>query len=284
MAMGEEAKKEEAKTQQEAGTMTVARQGRLVVPLLGVVAGVAIVGAGIAATLLVQEREARKIKERQLAVVQAENQDLQLQVDEIQTAKQHVEMELSRAKAQLSEATQQLADAQEAKDALAQTVQERQLEVDRLSKDLEQIRTERGALVKELAELKTQQEAMRTQLSALKQTKADRDTRGGEASGRASVELEKVVVAHPEDLIGAPMPASATQGQVVVVNREYDFIVINLGKRQGLALGQEFQVVRDQQVLGRVKVEKIYDELSAAAILPNSNKDAIREGDDVKAL
>jgi hypothetical protein len=33
-----------------------------------------------------------------------------------------------------------------------------------------------------------------------------------------------------------------------------------------------------------VKVEKVYDELSAAAILPDSKKDIIREGDLVKAL
>lgn len=78
--------------------------------------------------------------------------------------------------------------------------------------------------------------------------------------------------------------SSASDGQVVVVNREYDFIVMNLGKNQGLIVGQEFQVMRNREVLGRVKVEKVYDELSAAAILPNSKKDSIREGDSVRAL
>jgi hypothetical protein len=58
---------------------------------------------------------------------------------------------------------------------------------------------------------------------------------------------------------------------------------MNLGKSHGLTLGQEFQVIRDNQILGRVKVEKIYDELSAAAILPASNKASIREGDFVRA-
>ena len=84
-------------------------------------------------------------------------------------------------------------------------------------------------------------------------------------------------------------PISLTQGgvlegQVIVVNREYDFIVMNIGKNHGLAVGQEFQIVRGSQVLGKVKVEKIYNELSAAAILPESNKALIREGDAVKAL
>ena len=70
----------------------------------------------------------------------------------------------------------------------------------------------------------------------------------------------------------------------MVVNREYDFIVMNMGKNQGLSVGQEFQIVRNNQVLGKVKIEKVYDELSAAAILPDSKKDSIREGDAVRAL
>ena len=85
------------------------------------------------------------------------------------------------------------------------------------------------------------------------------------------------------------MPVATTSkasadGQVVVVNREYDFIVMNLGKNHGLSVGQEFQIVRGAEVLGKVKVEKVYDELSAATILPESQKDRIREGDTVKAL
>ena len=88
---------------------------------------------------------------------------------------------------------------------------------------------------------------------------------------------------------GSVMPIAASSstlpaGQIVVVNREYDFIVVNLGKNQGLSIGQEFQIVRGNQVLGKAKVEKIYDELSAAAILPESQKNNIREGDTVKAL
>ena len=82
----------------------------------------------------------------------------------------------------------------------------------------------------------------------------------------------------------AAVSSTVDSGQVVVVNREYDFIVMNLGKNHGLSVGQEFKVVRGNEVLGRVKVEKVYDELAAAAILPESQKDNIREGDGVKAL
>jgi hypothetical protein len=126
------------------------------------------------------------------------------------------------------------------------------------------------------------------------QAKTELESKVMELSNQPTVELEKVLVpgagATPAPVDGATaMPVAAlgsmpSAGQVVVVNREYDFIVMNLGKNHGLSIGQEFQVVRGSEVLGRVKVEKVYDELAAAAILPESQKDNIREGDTVRAL
>ena len=68
------------------------------------------------------------------------------------------------------------------------------------------------------------------------------------------------------------------------MNREYDFIVMDLGRNHGVSIGQECKISRGDEVLGTVKVEKVYDELSAAAILPNSKKDRIREHDAVTPL
>ncbi len=112
------------------------------------------------------------------------------------------------------------------------------------------------------------------------------ETKVLELSGQPTVELDKVVVSSGESPAAAKAvtPASGREGQVIVVNREYDFIVMNLGKNNGLEIGQQFQIVRGEEVLGWVKVEKVYDELAAAAILPQSKKEQIREGDVVKAL
>jgi len=59
---------------------------------------------------------------------------------------------------------------------------------------------------------------------------------------------------------------------------------MNLGKNQGLRLGQEFEILRDGQILGRAKVEKIYEELSAAALQPGVTLEEVREGDLVRAI
>jgi hypothetical protein len=135
---------------------------------------------------------------------------------------------------------------------------------------------------------------VRRQLADLERAKQQLETKVMELSQQPpqpTVELEKVLVTNappttPGGGVVWPVSASAGlgDGQVIVVNREYDFIVMNLGKNHGLSIGQEFQIVRGSEVLGRVKVEKVYDELSAAAILPESKKSTIKEGDTVRPL
>ena len=139
-----------------------------------------------------------------------------------------------------------------------------------------------------------QLQSERKRLADLERAKADLESKVMELSGQPMVELDKVLVKGDQGGAGAgasglalPVPTSAVpsmDGQVVVINREFDFIVMNLGRNHGLSVGQEFQVVRGTEILGRVKVEKVYDELSAAALLPESKKSAIREGDAVRPL
>ncbi len=187
-----------------------------------------------------------------------------------------------------------------------------------LTDQLGQLRDEHTALQRQMTDLtqaKTQLEQKVTELSKHPTVELDKVVvnppatesreagRGPSASALGIPRLpgsqplqspeERGTTVADDTRISSPPPASpaalgtesaSLQGQVIVVNREYDFVVVNMGSNQGLALGQEFQVVRGDQVLGRVKVEKVYDELSAAAILPNSNKDAIREGDAVRPI
>ena len=174
----------------------------------------------------------------------------------------------------------------ESQDALTKSIADREEEIARLSTDLVQTTQENETTRDQMAALRSEYEGMTQQLDDLEQAKADLETKVLELSGRPTVELAKIRVAGDYAGRGVAMPVSvATQdGQVVVINREYNFIVMNLGKNHGLSIGQEFKIVRDNQVLGRVRVEKVYDELSAAALLPNSKKSSIREGDLVTSL
>ncbi len=271
--------------------------GKTLVPLLGVLT---VLAAGVAAFAIVvqmQERDKRLAKEKELILALAENDDLKARLEDIQQSKSDIEEELARIRKELAQAQQELAKAVEAQETLARSVEDREREVGRLAKDLEHTNSQQKQAADQLAELQAERDALKQQLADLERAKSDLEAKVMELSEHPTVELDKVVVGGEEPgglpatsaggvawPVSASAGSSSATGQVVVVNREYDFIVMNMGKNQGLAVGQEFQIVRGSEVLGKVKVEKVYDELSAAAILPESKKDSIREGDAVTAL
>ncbi|MBN1913685.1 MAG: hypothetical protein JW788_04725 [Candidatus Omnitrophica bacterium] len=71
------------------------------------------------------------------------------------------------------------------------------------------------------------------------------------------------------------------EGKVLVINKDYNFVVVNLGQRDGIRIGDVFSVYSKNQYIGDIKVEKIHDSMSAAAFLSEDTKDRIKEGDKV---
>lgn len=266
------------------------RAGKLLVPVLGVLTALALGLAGVAFVLQTQEHEKRVAKEKELTLVLVERESLKTQLSDVQDSKRRTDDELAKLRQELSDTQDRMSKATHAQEELSRSVEDRQKELDRVTKDLEQARDERQRLAGQVNDLSSERESLQVKLADLERAKGELETKVLEMAGAPTVELEKVMVNGgdaPANASMAPAPTAAgaaAAGQIVVVNREYDFIVMNLGRKQGLAVGQDFQVRRGTQVLGTVKVEKIYDELSAAAIQPDSKKDDIREGDQVQAM
>ncbi len=270
------------------GRRRAAQAGRLLVPVLG---GLAVVGLGLAVGALVvlhrQDQARLQAREKELRAAMSENRELSSKVDELQQAKAQMEEQLTKAQQDLTQAKEGLAHASTAEKQLRTDLDAREQELTRVRDELKQAQSSSQQTTSQLSSLQGERDQLKRQLADLDKAKADLESKIMELTSHPTVELEKVRVTNEPTDPATALPISATgssDGQVVVVNREYDFIVMNLGKNQGLSVGQQFQVVRNNQVLGTVKVEKIYDELSAATILPNSQKDSIREGDTVKAM
>ena len=275
--------------------------GKMLVPLLGVLVVLAIGVAAVAIVLKIQETEKRLAKEHELQQAISEIDDLKSRLTEAQQSKSRTEEQLSGVRKELGQTKEELAKTLKAQETLTKSIEDREQEIARLTKDLEQTKTESKQTSSQLSSLQSERDAIKQKLADLEKAKQELETKVMELSERPTVELDKVVVGSDPgagSIIGASpasnaagmvMPVStgattSTDGQVVVINREYDFIVMNLGKNHGLSVGQEFQIVRGSEVLGRAKVEKVYDELSAAALLPDSKKNSIREGDTVRPL
>lgn len=56
------------------------------------------------------------------------------------------------------------------------------------------------------------------------------------------------------------------RGRVVTVNREHNFVVIDLGKQDGIKLGDSFNVYRGNLLIGAIEVIQTRDRISAADI------------------
>lgn len=66
------------------------------------------------------------------------------------------------------------------------------------------------------------------------------------------------------------------EGRIVTVNKEHNFVVIDLGKQDGIGIGNKFNVYRGQAFLGSVEVIQARDRIAAADI-----KD-LKEGMDIE--
>jgi hypothetical protein len=76
-----------------------------------------------------------------------------------------------------------------------------------------------------------------------------------------------------------PSSASGAVGKVLLVNRKFNFVVANLGTRQGLGLDDVLSIEQNGTSVGQVRIEKIYDDYSAAYIVEEQSAAPIEEGD-----
>ena len=77
------------------------RSGKSLVPLLSILAVLAMVVAGVAIVLQMQERDKRLAKEQELRLLLAENDDLKARLDETQEAKSKLEGDLEGVRREL---------------------------------------------------------------------------------------------------------------------------------------------------------------------------------------
>lgn len=75
--------------------------------------------------------------------------------------------------------------------------------------------------------------------------------------------------------------AEIFNGKILEVNSEYNFVIINLGKENGIKKGMVFMVYREKKLLGKVEVEEVFGDMSSCIILPWFKKEEIKIDDGV---
>ena len=99
--------------------------------------------------------------------------------------------------------------------------------------------------------------------------------------GTRTVELPPIVVQGRQE----PAPTAPTlTGRVLSINKEYNFVIIDLGGGAGVKVNDEFVVYRDNKYIAHLKVVQTRDAISAADIKELASQEKVKEGDIVKKM
>ncbi len=178
------------------------------------------------------------------------------------------------------------------KDELAKTRDELALTQDQLAKAQAQIQQLNQEIARKNAEIAEKQ----TQIAALEQEKADQQIKIDELNNTIAtmedekqdlkdkvVTLEQTIVeleALTGDSVGRPLPRGLS-GKVVLVNRDWNFVVLDLGSDDGLVPNAEMLVHRGDQLVGKIQISGVARQLAIADINTDLITAQVQEGDFV---
>lgn len=215
---------------------------------------------------------------------------LEEKLEEVTSQKRITEARLEESKKVVGELQTKL---QESRDQLDKATIELQQEksykeealskAERLSADMEQYKNASTELEKKVAQAQEEARKAQAQLKDLESQKNKLEAKIKEIeSGKAKgVELGNIVV-NPAAAAGAAAGSPATkESKVLVVNKDYNFAVINLGAKDGVAVGDVFSVYHGTDFVGEVKVEKVHEAMAAAGFTSEDLKNKVSEGDRV---
>lgn len=204
-----------------------------------------------------------KEAEKQVALLQEKNKEADEKInsllDELELEK-GLREELKTEAKSLREALQQHDQVKE---------QLRQELTRQLTQSQERIKTLETKLAEEMGRGKEFQD-LSTQLQNKIQQMETQMTSAPTAAEPDQVNLETIVV-RPEE----------GEGKVLTVDGENEFVIVDLGERDGIASGDIMSIFRDNQYLGDVKVNRVQSEMSAADFIPPLSAKQVSKNDRV---
>lgn len=266
----------------------MADKGKLPIVLLVILILVSLSLAGGVFYLLQQER--------------AKNSDLQQQLSDVKKSQIETAKKLAESQRLVSVSELNLKEARDKIDMLGNDLQQEKTakiealaRIEQLRVDLEQQKTLRSDLEKKFSQAQKDTEKSQAQLKELESKKIELEKKVKDLESQSQgVELGKIVVS-PE-VTPSPSPSveikstkekptkgqdTGLEGKIIVINKDYNFAVINLGSKDGVGMGDQFSIYHNNKYIGDIKVEKVHDSMAAAGFVAADLKDKVSEGDKV---
>ncbi len=115
-----------------------------------------------------------------------------------------------------------------------------------------------------IVELQTKNKELETKLAEKEQLVASLTQKEQEAENRAKVLAEK------EEKRQRQFMAKGMEGQILAVNQAWNFVVLNIGDRQGVVNGAQMIIKRGGQMVGKIKITNVEPTTAIADVVAGS--------------
>ncbi len=247
----------------------MAMPGKLVRIILILLVIISLSLASVAAYLLQQEMQKNTALNNQLGETLKQNEALKASLESSR-------QELSR----LSESSSQTEEKIKALNADILTLENEKRSLAEMISDfknqLAKTQKENTESLKKIDDLKAKVEDNQKQLDAATKEKEQLSSKLKELElkTREGVRLDKIVVRPQGE--GAKL-----EGKISSLDKKFKFVLIDLGKNDGVEVGDVFTCLDNNKEIGEVKIEKVYETLSSANFLPNLSVKSLKAGSKV---
>ena len=239
---------------------------------------VSIVSAAIAVIgFMAKEREYMKrlVVEDKLAMILKEKRVLEKELETAKSAKDQSEAKITKLEEKFKDVVSELDGIKLKGETAIADLETKKTELAKIKIDLDSEKKEKLAISKKLDTLQSDYDKTKKEAVRLANEKIGLEKRIQELQEKQSVNLDKIVV-NPNEDSQAQKPVM--QGKVLVVNKEYSFIVTDIGQDKNVQKGMKFDVMDGSRFLGQAEIDKVYDTMSSAAMLPGARINDMKKG------
>ncbi len=186
--------------------------------------------------------------------------------NDTKTDLENTRQDLENTRAELESTRAQLEDARTQIVQLNETIRAKDQELAEKSNVIASLEDEKATLTAQVADLNNQVTSMQDQIAQLEEDKSVLETQ----LEKCDKELHKEITM-----------AAGTTAKIIYANAEWNFVVIDIGSNQGAQTTAEMIVHRGENMIGKIRLSAIRDDVSIAEVLPEFQKETVKEGDNV---
>jgi len=207
--------------------------------------------------------------------------DLERQIKYNEQLASNLSVELVREKEDKRALSEQIRLVREENTLLKRQLNQTEEQRQKLEENLKETEGERLTLSRRLTEIEKILEEKMTELIEVKEGIKKIATQAKEILPEETkqVELPPIVV-RPQELSTPIISVPSVKGEIIAVNREHNFIIIDLGQEHGIKPGRTFEVFRDDRPIGILEAIQVRSSVSACDIKSKSTD--LKTGDVVR--